>query len=104
LIPGAVFVSRRGSVQDGGRSPRRSSRALGDAVRFSGYGISWVLTILLLVWGGRELDEWLGTTPLLVLLGAFLGVGAGFCTLYVRAVVEPAAKGKEIPGSGEEHR
>ena len=63
-----------------------------------------MLTILLLVWGGRELDEWLGTTPLLVLLGAFLGVGAGFCTLYVRAVVEPAAKGKEIPGSGEEHR
>ena len=41
---------------------------------------------------------------MLVLLGAFLGVGAGFCTLYIRAVVEPAAKRKEIPGSGEEHR
>lgn len=91
-------------MQDRGRSPRRSLRALGDAARYSGYGISWVLTILLLVWGGLELDERLGTTPLLVLLGAFLGVGAGFYTLYVRAVVEPSAKRKETPGSGKEHR
>ena len=91
-------------MQDGGRSPRRSSRALGDAVRFSGYGISWVLTILLLVWGGLKLDEWLETTPLLALVGAFLGIGAGFYALYIRVVVEPAAKEKEIPGSGEEHR
>ena len=89
---------------DGGRTPRRSSGALGDVGRLSGYGISWVLTVLILTWAGLRLDEWLGTTPLFALTGALAGVGAGFYTLYVRAVVEPANRKKEGPGSGEEHR
>ena len=91
-------------MQDGGPTPRRSARALGDVGRYSGYGISWVLTILVLVWGGLKLDEWLRTSPLLVLAGALLGVGAGFYTLYIRAVVEPANREREVPGRGEEQR
>ncbi len=89
---------------DGGRTPRRSSGAFGDAGRLSGYGISWVLTVLILTWIGLRLDERFGTTPLFVLIGALAGVGAGFYTLYVRAVVEPANRKREGPGSGEEHR
>lgn len=89
---------------DGGRTPRRSSGGLGDVGRLSGYGISWVLTVLILTWAGLRLDERLGTTPLFVLTGALAGIGAGFYTLYVRAVVEPANRKRERPGSGEEHR
>ncbi len=91
-------------MKHGGRSKRWSSTGLADVGRYSGYGISWVLTILLLTWGGLKLDERLGTTPLLVLVGALVGVGAGFHTLYVRAVVEPAQRDRETHGDGEDHR
>lgn len=91
-------------MQDGGPVPRRSARAVGDVGRYSGYGITWVLTILILAWGGLKLDEWLGTSPLFVLAGALLGVGAGFHALYIRAVVEPANREREVPGSGEEQQ
>lgn len=89
---------------DGGRTPHRSSGALGDVGRLSGYGIGWVLTVAILAWAGLKLDERFGTTPLLALVGGLMGIGAGFCTLYVRAVVEPANRKKEEPGSGEELR
>ena len=90
-------------MNDGRQSPRRSSRPLEDLGRYSGYGITWVVTILLLGWGGLVLDERFGTSPLLVLAGAMVGMVAGFYTLYVRLVVEPAEKKKEEPGLGEEH-
>lgn len=89
---------------DGGRTPRRSSDALRDVGRASGYGIGWVSTVLALAWAGLELDERFETTPLLALAGGLMGIGAGFYTLYIRAVVEPATRKKERPGSGEELR
>ncbi len=70
----------------------------------SGYGISWVLTVLILTWAGLKLDERFETTPLLALVGGLVGIGAGFYTLYIRAVVQPATRKKERPGSGEELR
>jgi len=90
-------------VNDGGEPSRRSSAGLRDLGRFSGYGIAWVLATLLLGWGGLALDERLGTGPLLVLSGAVLGIVAGFVTLYIRAVVEPAARKGDSPGRREEH-
>ena len=90
-------------MKDGGEPSRRSSGALPDLGRYSGYGIAWVLTTLLLGWGGLVLDERLGTSPLLVISGAVLGIVAGFVTLYMRAVVEPAARKGDSPGRREDH-
>ena len=90
-------------MKDVGEPSRRSSGALADLGRYSGYGIAWVLATLLLGWGGVVLDERLGTSPLLVISGAVLGIVAGFVTLYMRAVVEPAARKGESPGRREDH-
>lgn len=68
-------------MQDGHRA---------EAGRFVGYGAGWLLTMLLFGWGGLELDRRIGTTPLLLILGILLGFAGGLCTLYVRAVAEPA--------------
>ena len=90
-------------MKDGGEPSGRSSDALRDLGRFSGYGIAWALATLLLGWGGLALDERLGTGPLLVISGAALGVVAGFVTLYTRAVLEPAARKGDRPGRRDDH-
>ena len=46
------------------------------------FGISMVLILLLGVYGGHWLDRRLGTSPAFLLLGTFLGVGAGFYNLW----------------------
>ena len=46
------------------------------------FGVSMVLIILLGVYGGNWLDHRLGTSPIFLLLGVFLGVGAGFYNLW----------------------
>lgn len=66
----------------------------GGLHRYAGYGFAWAGAALLGGWAGLELDQRLGTVPLFALLGAFGGAGAGLYTLYVRLVVEPAAKEK----------
>ena len=79
-------------MQDGYRgSTQPASRA--EAGRFVGYGMSWLIAMLLFAWGGLELDRRIGTTPALLILGILLGFAAGLYTLYVRAVAEPANRG-----------
>ena len=91
-------------MQEGEEPTRRPSAARGELARYSGYGLSWVLTVLLLGWGGLALDERLGTTPLLVLLGSLLGIVGGFYRLYLRLIVEPERMEKGRPGGEEEHQ
>lgn len=59
-------------------------------------GISMVLVILLGVFGGDWLDRRLGTSPAFLLLGIFLGIGAGFYNLWseLSAILEVNKKGK----------
>lgn len=45
------------------------------------------LAIALFAVGGNWLDERLGTGPLFVLLGAFLGFGGGFYRMYAQLVL-----------------
>ncbi|MCY4573665.1 MAG: AtpZ/AtpI family protein [Gemmatimonadetes bacterium] len=79
-------------MQDGHRA---------EAGRFVGFGISWLLTMLLFAWGGLALDRRIGTTPVLLILGILLGFAGGFCALYLRAVAEPA---DQRPGKGKTPR
>ena len=90
-------------MKDVGEPSPRAASALHDLGRYSGYGIAWVLTTLLLGWAGLVLDERLGTGPLLLISGAVLGIVAGFVTLYTRAVVESAARKGDSPGRREDH-
>ena len=67
--------------------PRRQMmRASGQ---FMGHGLTWALSVLLFLGLGAWLDSKLGTAPILLVIGAFVGGGAGFYNLYYHIVIEP---------------
>jgi ATP synthase protein I len=52
------------------------------ALRFIGVGWFVAISILLGVWGGLWLDAKLGTAPIMVLVGLFLGLAVAFYGVY----------------------
>lgn len=70
----------------GGSDPRDLFRATGQ---YMGLGLTLALSVLLFLGIGAWLDSRLGTGPLLLILGAFVGAGAGFYSLYYHIVIEP---------------
>lgn len=65
------------------------------AGQYTGYGLTWALSTLLFLLGGWWLDGKVGTTPLFMILGAFVGAGAGFYSLYRHIVVEPRERDED---------
>jgi positive regulator of sigma E activity len=57
--------------------------------QYMGYGLAWALSVLLFLGVGGWLDSKLGTSPILLVLGAFVGSAAGFYSLYYHVVIEP---------------
>ena len=53
---------------------------------YLGIGIEFVVAILLCFFAGQWLDGKLGTEPVLMLVGAFLGAAAGFYS-FIRTVL-----------------
>jgi F0F1-type ATP synthase assembly protein I len=70
------------------------------AGQYMGYGLQWALATLLFLFLGWWADGWLGTKPLLTIIGAFVGAGAGFYSLYYHVVVEPRRRREEESGKG----
>lgn len=71
--------------------------------QFLGYGLQWALATVLFLFLGWLADGWLGTKPLLTIVGAFVGAGAGFYSLYHHLVVEPRrrdARERQDEGQG----
>jgi ATP synthase protein I len=52
------------------------------ALRFIGVGWFVAISILLGVWGGLWLDAKLGTAPVMVIVGLFLGLAVAFYGVY----------------------
>ncbi len=48
-----------------------------DLGRYSGLGLTLAVTICVFTWAGYALDQKLGTLPLFLLLGVFVGAGGG---------------------------
>ena len=69
--------------------PREVIRASGQ---YMGFGLTWALSVLLFLGVGAWLDSKLGTGPILLIVGAFVGAGAGFYSLYYHIVIEPRQK------------
>lgn len=65
------------------------------AGQFTGYGLTMALSTLLFLLGGWWLDGKVGTTPLFTILGAFVGAGGGFYSLYRHVVVEPRERDED---------
>ena len=73
--------------------PRREMmRASGQ---FMGHGLTWALSVLLFLGLGAWLDSRLGSAPFLTVLGAFVGGGAGFYSLYYHIVIEPRERERD---------
>lgn len=68
--------------------PRKTPPVV-DAGRYMGFGLQWALGTLLFLFLGWLVDRWLGTMPLFLILGTFIGAAAGFYSLYYHLVVEP---------------
>jgi len=67
------------------RSPGRGAPA--PPSELAGLGLALGLTTALFAVAGNWLDGRLGTKPLFVLLGVFLGFGGGFWSMYSRLVI-----------------
>lgn len=74
----------------------RGSEAASRLGELAGFGLTMGLATALFAWLGSLLDGRLHTEPLFVLVGAFLGFGAGFYSMYSRLVLR-AKESEEAP-------
>lgn len=68
--------------------------SVSHAGEFMGVGIQFAASIVVFLLAGRWLDTRLGTTPWLLILGVFLGAGAGFFAMYRQLVIGPRERQK----------
>jgi F0F1-type ATP synthase assembly protein I len=66
-----------------------------NAGQYTGYGLTFALSTLLFLMCGWWLDGKVGTEPLFLILGAFVGAGAGFYSLYYHLVIEPRERDED---------
>jgi len=71
---------------------REIMRASGQ---FMGHGLKLTLAVLFFMGLGYWADEKLGVGPIFTVIGAFVGGGAGFYSLYVHIVIEPRQRGND---------
>lgn len=71
-----------------GKGPHGRS-ASPQAAQVLGVGLQFAAAIVLFLLLGQWLDEKLGTSPWLLLLGVMTGAGAGFYSLWRQLVVGP---------------
>ena len=74
-----------------GQDRKENQRPLlwASAGQYMGYGLTFAFSTLLFLMVGWWLDGKVGTEPLFMILGAFVGAGGGFYSLYYHLVVEP---------------
>ena len=53
-----------------------------QAGQYAGAGIQMAVSTFLCLLGGNWLDRYLGTSPVLLILGTFVGAVSGFINLY----------------------
>ncbi len=71
------------------QEPPSLARAAGQ---YLGWGLQWALATALFLFLGWLVDGWLGTKPLFTIVGAFVGAGAGFYSLYHHLVMAQRAE------------
>lgn len=81
--------------------PRRKSQdplhkrsGASQAGEYAGVGLQFAGAILIFLFLGIKLDEWLGTEPWFLILGVFVGSAGGFWAMYRRLVIDPREREK----------
>lgn len=91
----------RSSRDEGPGGPAGPSSLAGELGRHAGHGLTLAAATALFAWLGTLADERLGTEPLLVVVGAFVGFSAGFYSMYRQLVGEQASPGEGDDGEGD---
>lgn len=78
-----------------GRPDRRSTPAAGGVAQYGGLGLQFAAAVGFFTWGGYKLDEWLGSSPWLTLLGALLGASAAFYAIYRKVFPRSTTDGEQ---------
>lgn len=76
----------RDEPDDEGGTAASSFAAAGQ---YAGLGLQFAMAVGLFTWLGWIADNRLGWTPLLTIVGAFIGAGGGFYSMYRRLILEP---------------
>ena len=77
-----MSLQRLGAVVSEPQQPKEQPRQSPWA--FASVGLELVIPVMLLTYGGYRLDGWLGTLPLFVIVGVFLGMAVGFTSVFRR--------------------
>lgn len=67
-----------------GRPDGSPATGLGTAGKYAGIGIQFGASIVLFLYIGRWVDQKLGTAPIFLILGVFIGATAAFYSIYKR--------------------
>lgn len=65
-----------------------------SGAEYAGIGLQLAGAVLLFMFAGQWLDRRFGTEPWLLLIGVFVGAGAGFFAMY-RQLIKPQ-KGRDV--------
>lgn len=90
----------RGAGAPNGRRTSEPARAPAPA-ELAGFGVQFIVAILLFLWIGHRLDLRFGTSPLLLVIGVFVGAGASFYSMYRRVAGGSRRRGDHARGSRE---
>lgn len=79
--------------------PKRAPwRELGEGYAYVALGCSFAAGVVLFMGAGWLLDRWLGTTPLLTVVGAVTGAVLSFISVYFKLQAEREARDKRKGG------
>jgi F0F1-type ATP synthase assembly protein I len=67
-----------------GRPEGSPATGLGTAGKYAGIGIQFGASIVLFLYAGRWVDQKLGTAPIFLIVGVFVGATAAFYSIYKR--------------------
>jgi F0F1-type ATP synthase assembly protein I len=70
-------------------------RGAGSAAEFAGLGLQFALAIIVFLYAGQWLDRRLGTSPLFLIVGVFVGAGGAFFSMYRRLTAAQRRRDEE---------
>jgi F0F1-type ATP synthase assembly protein I len=60
----------------------------GSLAKYAGIGIQFAVSLLLFLFVGQWLDRKLGTSPIFLMIGVFVGAGAAFYSMYRKLMAD----------------